>query len=91
MTKTIAAKYKDYLSTTQDRTPVTLKQFELAFDFDMEVARVKLAIALYTTVYGSTGAIPDWDITTRDNYVADAEEILKSHPHLLPLDLRLDI
>ena len=47
-----------------------------------------LANTLYRFVYG--GSL--WkDDEQYENYIADAKEIIESHPHLLPLRLRADM
>jgi hypothetical protein len=48
--------------------------------------QLKLAMVLHTFVYGER----NWTEEERENYLDDADAILISHPHLLPLNLRDD-
>jgi hypothetical protein len=51
-------------------------------------SQIELGRTLFRFVYGADA---EWDDETRDNYIADAGDLLATHPHLLPLDQRWDM
>jgi hypothetical protein len=62
---------------------LTVEQLE-----QRDARQLELAKLLHSFVYGED---TDWDEETRSNYLSDADDILNTHPHLLPLPLRWDM